>query len=275
MSVSNKYKFTIPISTDKYLNIPVEIKWDFYGQDDSIEKFQYDLVDDIIGNPKDYETERFSHNSYGTNSQTKLQYDFFFYNSISSNIPTSLTTDWVQSYNTAGIPDEDIYFKSRPFRKSFFKIDFYDSREPSTQKNYFTIILPTTNSEFTEEFIPSINLYNNIKINLPKFNLDFIGYSEGFFIYWLKDIELFNLTTFYMTAKFFDAKNGVFIKMMTVPQSTLPNNRFTFNSSDYFYYQVNLDYISKTYEIYDVISLNRVGTSTSPINWFEYVNPPA
>ena len=63
--------------------------------------------------------------------------------------------------------------------------------------------------------------------------------------------------------------------MMTVPQSTLPNNRFTFNSSDYFYYQVNLDYISKTYEIYDVISLNRVGTSTSPINWFEYVNPPA
>lgn len=273
--MSNKYKFTIPISTDKYLNIPVEIKWDFYGQDDSIEEFQFDLVDDIIGNPRDYETLRFSHNAYGENFQTKLQHNFFFYNSTASDIPTSLISNWVQNYEASGIPYDDIYFKSRPFKKSFFKIDFYDSKEPSTQKNYFTIILPVTNSEFSEQFIPSINSLNNVKINIPQFNLDFIGYSEGFFIYWLKDIQLYKLKTFYMTAKFFDAKNGAFIAMMTAPQATLPNNRFSFNPSDYFYYQVNLDYTNKTYEIYDVISMNRVGTETSPINWFEYVNPPA
>lgn len=275
MSVSNKYKFTIPVTTDKYLNIPVEIKWDFYGQDDSIEEFQVNLVDDIIGNPKDYETLRFSHNTYGENFQTKLQHNFFFYNSTSSDIPTSLNTNWVQSYEVAGIPYDDIYFKTRPFRKSFFKLDFYDSKEPSTQKNYFTIILPVVNSEFDEQFIPTIDALNNVQINIPQFNLDFIGYTEGFFIYWLKDFQLFKLKTFYMTAKFFDAKNGVFIPMMTVPQSTLPGNRFSFNPSDYFYYQVNLDYTTKTYEIYNVISMNRVGTDTSPINWFEYVNPPA
>jgi hypothetical protein len=125
-----------------------------------------------------------------------------------------------------------------------------------------------------EEFIPSINSLGNVKINFPQFNLDYLGYSEGFFIYWLKDFDLFKLKTFYMTAKFFDAKNGVFIKMMTVPQATLPGDRFSFNPSDYFYYKVELNYTNKTYEIYDVISLNRVGTDTSPINWFEYVNPP-
>ncbi len=63
--------------------------------------------------------------------------------------------------------------------------------------------------------------------------------------------------------------------MMTVPQATLPGDRFSFNPSDYFYYKVDLNYTNKTYEIYDVVSLNRVGTDTSPINWFEYVNPPA
>ena len=139
-TVSNKYKFTIPISTDKYINIPVEIKWDFYGQEDSIEQFQENLIDDIIGNPKDYETTRFSHNTYGENSLTKLQYNFFFYNSTASNIPTSNILNWTQSYENAGIPYSDVYFKTRPFKKSFFKIDFYDTREPNTQKNYFTII---------------------------------------------------------------------------------------------------------------------------------------
>lgn len=272
--MSNKYKFTIPISTDKYLNIPIEIKWDFYGHEDSIEQFQENLIDDIIGNPKDYETLRFSHNVYGENSLTKLQYNFFFYNSTASDIPTSNILNWSQSYENAGIPYDDVYFKTRPFKKSFFKIDFYDTKEPNTQKNYFTIILPVTNSEFMEEFIPSINSLGNVKINFPQFNLDYLGYSEGFFIYWLKDFDLFKLKTFYMTAKFFDAKNGVFIKMMTVPQATLPGDRFSFNPSDYFYYKVELNYTNKTYEIYDVISLNRVGTDTSPINWFEYVNPP-
>ena len=42
------------------------------------------------------------------------------------------------------------------------------------------------------------------------------------------------------------------------------------NSYD-FYYEVNLDYSDFTYTIKDNNN-NRVGTTT-PINWYEYMNP--
>ena len=76
-----------------------------------------------------------------------------------------------------------------------------------------------------------------------------------------------------MSAKFFDAKLGVYVKMTNIPQSTIPNV-FTFNGDNYFYYQVNLDYTTKTYEVYATSNLvQRVGTDNLPIKWYEYVNP--
>jgi hypothetical protein len=74
-----------------------------------------------------------------------------------------------------------------------------------------------------------------------------------------------------MSAKFFDGKLGVFVKMMKVPQSSpLIPSVFEFESK-YFYYKVNLDYVNKTYEILDDLNV-RVGT-TSSIKWYEYINP--
>ena len=75
-----------------------------------------------------------------------------------------------------------------------------------------------------------------------------------------------------MTAKFFDARLGVFVKMMTEPQkSPLVGSLFTFNPEDFFYYEVRLNYNDKTYEVWDGNN-NRVGT-TSSIKWYEYINP--
>jgi hypothetical protein len=75
-----------------------------------------------------------------------------------------------------------------------------------------------------------------------------------------------------MTAKFFDARLGVFVKMTTQPQITInPTNPFQFNPERYFYYKVVLDYPTYTYKIYDWQG-SRVG-DTSPIKWYEYINP--
>jgi hypothetical protein len=74
-----------------------------------------------------------------------------------------------------------------------------------------------------------------------------------------------------MSAKFFDGRLGVYVKMMKVPQ--IPptiTSAFQFDSK-YFYYKVNLDYVNKTYEILDD-SGSRAGT-TSSIKWYEYINP--
>ena len=75
-----------------------------------------------------------------------------------------------------------------------------------------------------------------------------------------------------MTAKFFDAKNGQFVKMMTVPQATLPE-KYLFPPEIYFYKRVELNYSNYTYEIYDTLTGVRDGLGV-PINWYEYVNPP-
>lgn len=78
-----------------------------------------------------------------------------------------------------------------------------------------------------------------------------------------------------MSAKFFDAKLGIFVKMMTIPQASLPGNRFTFRGERYFFHQVKLDYENKTYEIFEFPynPSDRIGITNKPIKWYEYVNP--
>jgi hypothetical protein len=140
-----------------------------------------------------------------------------------------------------------------------------------SQTNYFTIIIPVQQG-FTE--LANLSPYiPDVLIKKPSYKLDFVGDKEGFFIYWLKNIKFYNITTFYMSAKFFDGRLGVYVRMTNTPQSNI-GNKFTFNPNDYFYYKVNLDYTNKTYEVYSTSNLTqRVGIDGFPILWYEYVNP--
>jgi hypothetical protein len=114
----------------------------------------------------------------------------------------------------------------------------------------------------------------NVDIKVPVFSLDYIGDTQGFFIYWLKSRTYVDLNTFYMSCKFYNAKDGSFTRMINRPQSLQNTNNFTANQIFNFYYQVVLDYPTQTYSIYDTITFDRVGTTT-PIKWYEYVNPNA
>ena len=266
----NNYRFTIP-TNDEYINLPIEIKWDFYGRDDSIELYEEDVIGDIIGSPKDFEIMRFSHEPYNNGVKTDINYEFNFFNNAQSaavNILTSTSADWAPTYLNEGFTSTQIYYYEKPFTKSFFKLDFYDTDDANTQTNYFTIIIPVqqggTEISTISPLLPDVN------IQIPTFKLDFVGNKEGFFIYWLRKTNVINLSTFYMTAKFFNARLGGFMKMMNTPQSNLPS-KFLFDAKKYFYYKVNLDYNTKTYSIYDMVG-SRVGT-TSSIKWYEYVNP--
>ena len=80
-----------------------------------------------------------------------------------------------------------------------------------------------------------------------------------------------DISTFYMTAKFFDAKLGVFVKFMNTAQNSIGSGNSNFNPSDYFYYKVVLDYDTLTYKVFNLDDV-RVG-ETTPITWYEYVNP--
>lgn len=271
--MNNKYTF-IKSDLDKFIDLPIELKWDFYGRDDSIDVFEEDVIEDIIGLPDDFEILRFAHKgNWESTGITAVYYNFNFFNNQpyepqkpNVSVLTSSPSDWVCSYLPEGFTTSEVYYYTKPFTKSFFKLDFYDSNSGTNQTNYFTVILPVDQG-FTENVVLS-SLLTNVNIKIPSQKLDYVGDKEGFFFYWLRKKEFLNIDTFYMSAKFFDARLGVYVKMTNVPQSVLPD-KFVFDGSDKFYYKVILDYTDMTYKIYDIPT----GQETSTINWFEYINP--
>lgn len=284
----NNFYFKLPV-TNLSIQLPVEIQWDFLDRSNAIQAFERDVVTQIIGSPEDFEVTRFAHDGYSiisgpnnntidgpnnlpNNLKTDVNYEFYFFNTGSTNpLITATSSDWVNSYITEGFNSAEIYYFRKPFTNSFFKLDFYDTPDPKTQINYFTIIIPTQQGFTTGVTISPLT--PNVQIKYPKFKLDYVGDKEGFFIFWLRSRNFIDIDTFYMTAKFFDAKIGVFVKMMNRPQSVIPTGpgRFNFSGGTYFYNKVVLDYDAKTYQIFDGHNSNlRIGTSI-PIKWYEYV----
>lgn len=253
------------------------MKWDFNGRDDSIELYEEEVIEGIVGAPKDFEVLRFAHKEYmGTNPirmETKITYDFHFYTGNPIAVSSTTSTDIVKWPNTY-LPmfnSNEVYFNNKPFSKSFFKLDFYDTPNPLTQTNYLTIIIPTQQGS-TQSATLAPNT-PNVNIKKPNFILDYVGDKEGFFIYWLKSRTNLDIDKFFMSCKFWNAKTGSFSQMINKPQSTNQSNAFNANSLFDFYYQVNLDYDQQTYVVYDTTTFQRVGTNSSPIKWYEYINP--
>jgi hypothetical protein len=272
MSV-NKYKI-VKSTIGKQVDIPIEFKWDFTERDQAIDTYQGVVLDELIGLPNDFELSRFTHTQYlgqnGIDFLTKINYDFNFFDTGST---INNQNSWKNSYLFEGFTKQDVYYYSKPFTKSFFKLDFYDTKSETSQKNYFSVILPVQQGDF--ETVTISTFLQNVQIRKPKMGLDFIGDKEGFFIYWLRENFYIDIDEFYMSAKFFNARLGVFVSMMNRPQSVFSSsgNYYTFNKEEYFYYRVKLDYPSKTYKVFDTTTGFRVGTDVSSIKWYEYLNP--
>lgn len=61
--------------------------------------------------------------------------------------------------------------------------------------------------------------------------------------------------------------------MTNTRQDLITPNKFNFDSNLYFYYRVDLDYDTKTYEVFSTSTNQRVGDTLTPIKFYEYVNP--
>ena len=260
--IANKFKILVN-NNDRELVIPIETNEDYLDQLNNIDAFDDEIVKRVINPNEDFEVSRFAHAQHDETQRTDINYQFFF--TPSGSTPSNIS--YVNSYVSEGFTPQQIYYFSNPFRNSFFKLDFYDTTNDTSQINYITIILPTTQGE-TE---PATVGVNNVNVKIPKYKLDFLGDKEGFFIYWLRSRQYLNISTFYMTAKFFDAKLGVFVKFMNTAQNSIGSGNSNFNPSDYFYYKVVLDYDTLTYKVFTLDDV-RVG-ETTPITWYEYVNP--
>jgi len=249
------HKFKVRLDqNDKNLILPIKIGWDFLNRGNSIEKYESDILPEIINPETDFETKRFSFKGSEITKTTDINYSFKFRSN----------NNWLSNYNIAGFTNNEIKFNANSFSNSFFKLDLYDSPDIKGQKNYITIIIPTYESKIINGGV------------ISDFKLNFIRNSEGYFIYWLKDRSYIDISEFYMSAKFFNAKIGRFVRFLTRPQNnTGSSSEFNFNSQNYFYYKIKLDYDNMNYEVYDISGDDElyVGYDTKPINWYEYVNP--
>lgn len=272
--IVNKYKILFSEVQEKEINIPVEMNWDFLGRSMDLEAYEDKTSREVLNLDKDFEVARFSHSNKTNptnNKATDINYEFYFVSTAVTSISLSNSTTWSTDYRVQGFSEKDIYYFSNSFKRSFFKIDFYDSPFQSGQTNYITIIIPTQQGKTIKADVGSLK---NVDIKTAIFKMDFVGDKEGFFIYWLKKRDFLDINKFYMSAKFFDAKSGIFIKMMNTKQNSpgLIGNYFNFKPEDYFYYKVELSYSDFTYKVYDVQNVN-VGYEGKPIKWYEYVNP--
>ena len=185
----------------------------------------------------------------------------FKFNFLTGNDITNVN-NWGASYMTNRTKFINADINSSAFENSFFKLDYYDTPFNKSQKLYFTIILQAKNGIKSNDII------------LPEYFLDYDLNTEGFYIYWLRDKTIFNLDTFYVRVSFFNGKTGNVTNFSNVCQgATNITDRYNLNEVFDFYYRLDLDYDTKTYEYFDIKQENkRVGVKDSPITWYEYIS---
>ena len=251
----NQYQIVLPIQTDNF----------YLGLDMGIDEIESQVIKEVIGLPKNYEIARFvfKEDVEPFNGDSSLNINFKFFNFS--------TNSWESSYLSV-FQQQQIYYNTIAFSNSFFKLDFYDKNDNKNQKIIFTVVIPTQQGKFENvQIFPS--WYANegyVNLKTASFQLNYLQDKEGYFIYFLEDQTIINLTDFYVTFKFFNGNTGQFVQFLTQDPSTFTNNNY--NPDDYQYLKVMLDYNDYTYK-YTSLNGVDIGNEQNPINLYEYINP--
>ena len=240
-------RLNIKASTaDKSIIIPIGQIFDEVGNEQLVKTWEEVELQDNINVIQDYETTRYS---YANNiSANTISYAFEFWDST--------TSSYVDNFNVLGFLDKDLAKPKKEFTRSFFKFDFYDSPLRKEQKMMFTNILPLNNcmkelkiiiqnEDPTEYFAqlaadplgtPKYGVYQPLCLLGPLH-----GRSENYYIQWLKDRELTEINTFYMSCKFYNAKTGKVTNMINEPPTLSQiTNGEVLSYPEWFYYEVKL-----------------------------------
>lgn len=273
---------------DKKLTLPLGQIFDEVGREQLLEIHDEVELQDNINYIQDYETTRYAPN-YGP--EFKIFYEFNFWDPATSSYPA------FPNFNVLGYTNAELASNEQSFTKSFFKFDFFDQPIREEQKLMFSMVMPANNCSTKSVAVdpaedPEYYWTQKAKgVQNPIYNVYFPAFSgaaaptgaqENYYLHWLKDRDLFTASTFYVSCKFFNAKNGEVIRMLNKIPSP-PQGAYNFE--DWFYFQVTLNIESGntnpkynyTVNIYDSILGNlgitgsAVGeTFNGPIRFFEY-----
>jgi hypothetical protein len=244
------------------VNLVLNIETDFLsnlGSEENLQQFEGEVLKDVLNPIENYEIVRFIHEPYSASTGTTLtQCDVWFYFYFLNN------GSYVQDYTPQGISSIENELMLKQSTESFFRLEFY--KTPHILNNNGQVIGYESPTRVNRKLVFSRNLalplgekmfYNTLNgyIHLPVFNGNNYRNKENMYLFWFEEENVFDETnlsgtttgnTFFMTAKFYNAKNGAIVDFTN---SGFTQNHEVVEESD-MYFQVDINKINHTYKIY-------------------------
>lgn len=274
------------------LNIVINTEQNFrtdLGWQENLVEFEKEVLEDIINPAKNYETVRYIHKPY-TSSLGLLQSDiwFKFYFRTSGNTP-----NYVLDYNPVGITTKENELMLKQSTESFFRLEFYKTPgvlsnsgttltcEPPTRQNRRLVNSRNLSLPLGEKYFYTGATNSSFYIHVPVFTGSNYRNKENMYLFWFDDESVLTDTnlsgsttgnTFFMTAKFFNGKDGDIIDFTNRALST----SHVITEENDMYYQVDFDNYERTYQVYkysggtkgDIVGKSTTGHTTD-IEFFE------
>jgi hypothetical protein len=268
------------------LNIVINSEQNFQtdlGWQDNLVQFEDEVLKDIINPADNYETVRYIHEPYNktisgvTLRQTDIWFQFYFKSG----------STYIQDYEAVGITKRENELMLKQSTESFFRLEFFktpnvsgSTYEAPTRQNRRLVFAKNLSLPLGEKFFyTGLNFGYNIYV--PVFMGSNYKNKENMYLFWfedetvLEDSDLIGTetsNTFFMTAKFFNAKDGNILDFTNRALST----GATIDEKNDMYYQVDFNLTGRTYQIYKYTGGtrgDRVGFSdsglTKTIQFFE------
>ncbi len=196
------------------LNKEDSFKTDLAWQENA-QEMEKELLENIINPVQNFETVRYLHKPYVSEKtgilQTDIWYKFFF---ISGGT-------YVLDYEPTGLSTKENVTLFKQFTESFFRLEFFktpngDTPNRTNRRLVFAKNLALPIGE--RYFYNSINTF----VNKPIFTGSNYRNKENMYLFWFQEDSALNeetLTgsTFYMTAKFFNAETGTITDFTNKP----------------------------------------------------------
>jgi hypothetical protein len=271
------------VRSNSDLNFIVNTETNFFsdlGSEENLQQFEGEILNEVINPLENYETIRFIHKPYTgiTSNIGDTQCDIWFYFYFLSG------GTYIQDYSPVDITPQENELLLRQATDSFFRLEFYktpisgNTYEPPTRTNRKLVFTKNLSIPLGEKFYYStLNGY----IHIPIFTGSNYRNKENMYLFWFEDESVLSETnlsgtttgnTFFMTAKFYNAKDG---SILDFTNSGFSTNHIVSEQND-MYYQVDIDKFNHTYEIFKYTggtTTNRFGVvngnTINPIKFYE------
>jgi hypothetical protein len=251
------------------------------GWDENFQTYEDEVLESIINPIENYETNRYIHKPYISSNieQTDIWFYFYF---ISGGTHTL-------DYKPAGISQTDTLLSD--LKNSFFRLEFYKTpnNEPPNRSNRRLVFAKNLSTPVGERISVTGKLE---KVYVPVFVGSTLRNKENMYLFWFHDDSVLEEsvltgTTFYMTAKFYNAVDGnrlQFANKEIMDSSTLVEEEDLYfrvqmnrtNEPSFHYVVTEMDDCDMGVNFQEVgqngdegSSAQRVGTSTLPIKFYE------